>query len=58
MGDNAEIFERLRCVETELATMNERLKWHEKLFVVAFGGGGIVGAAITIIVMQIMKGHV
>ena len=55
MGDNAEIFERLRCVETQLATLNERLKWHEKLFVVAFGGGGVVGAAITLIVMHIMK---
>ena len=38
MGENAEIFERLRSVEMELATLNERLKWHEKLFVVAFGG--------------------
>lgn len=55
MGDNTEIFERLRCVETQLATLNERLKWHEKLFVVAFGGGGVVGAAITLIVMHIMK---
>ena len=58
MGENAEIFERLRCVETELATLNERLKWHEKLFVVAFGGGGVVGAAITLIVMHITKGSV
>jgi len=58
MGDNAEIFERLRSVETELATLNERLKWHEKLFVVAFGGGGIVGAAATLIVMNIVKGGV
>lgn len=58
MGDNSEIFERLRCVETELATLNERLKWHEKLFVFAFGGGGIVGAAATIIVMHFTKGAV
>lgn len=58
MGENAEIFERLRSVETELATLNERLKWHEKLFVVAFGGGGVVGSAITLIVMHIMKGSV
>ncbi len=58
MGDNAEIFERLRSVETELATLNERLKWHEKLFVVAFGGGGVVGAAATLIVMNIVKGGV
>lgn len=55
MGDNTEIFKRLSSVETQLATLNERLKWHEKLFVVAFGGGGIVGAAATIIVMHIVK---
>lgn len=58
MGDNAEIFKRLGCVETELATLNERMKWHEKLFLIAFGGGGVVGSAITLIVMHIMKGAV
>lgn len=47
MGENAEIFARLRDVETSLAEIKERLRWLERLAWLMFGGGGVVGWALA-----------
>lgn len=47
MGENGEIYERLRTVETELARINERMTWIQRFMWVLFPSGGVVGWALA-----------
>ena len=47
MGENGEIFDRLRTVETELARMSERVVWMTRLIWLLFPSGGLFGWALA-----------
>lgn len=47
MGDNAEIYGRLGKLETDLATLIERVKWQQRLLWLLFPSGGLVGWALA-----------
>ena len=49
MGENSEIYERLRSLETDLAQIKERMKWLMNLTWLMFGSGGLVGWALATI---------
>ena len=49
MGENAEIYERLRKVETDTALIKERLAWVLRFMWVLFPSGGAVGWALATI---------
>ena len=53
MGENAEIYERLRSLETDLAQIKERMTWLMRFMWVLFPSGGIVGWAVA----SIFGGH-
>ena len=47
MGENAEIYGRLGKLETDIATLNERVKWMGRLVWLLFPSGGLVGWALA-----------
>ena len=47
MGENAEIYERLRKVENDVTLINERMTWLMRFVWVLFPSGGVVGWALA-----------
>lgn len=47
MGENAEIYQRLRDVETELARIKEQMVWLMRFMWLLFPSGGLVGWALA-----------
>ena len=47
MGDNAEIYGRLGKLETDIATLNERITWMQRFMWLLFPSGGVVGWALA-----------
>ncbi|MBR2839303.1 MAG: hypothetical protein IKE55_10995 [Kiritimatiellae bacterium] len=47
MGDNAEIYQRLGKLETDVAQIKERLTWTMRFMWLLFPSGGLFGWALT-----------
>ena len=47
MGENAEIYERLRTVENDITLIKERMTWLMRLAWILFPSGGLVGWALA-----------
>lgn len=47
MGDNAEIYGRLGKLETDIATLSERITWMQRFMWLLFPSGGLVGWALA-----------
>lgn len=47
MGDNAEIYQRLGKVETELASVKTNLVWIQRFMWLLFPSGGLFGWALA-----------
>ena len=52
----SDIYSRLNHIDKQIAAMSSDIKWLKGFAVAMFGAGGLVGAAISAVVMMLNRG--